>query len=841
VHGLKAYVESVVACARGEIHHLDIIPSVQPWAPDEIRERARNAGAEPSRSDRIRAFSQFLNAERHVLQKLASHPHSFVQHAYNSANSGPVAAAAEAIIEAETQPVFLLRSPHQRPAQNPDPALIRTIEVPGGAIEGVIAASTAGGDVGLTSYGARVVHVWDLETGKRLHTLEGHENRVTCVSVTPDGRRAISGGADDALCVWDLESGRRVNRFRADGSLSCVSITPDGERAFSGSFEKLTLWDLALAQPLLVIERSGMFFADLSVTPDGRVALSLCRRRWSSESTLVLWDLTSGRCLRELAGQPCSDATVRLAADGRRAIAGGVEKHLRVWNLETPESVDTLAGHSRPVLCVAITADGKRAVSGSDDNTLRIWDLDQSRCIKTFEGHTDRVTSLDITPDGVRAVSGSCDGTLRVWDVEKGVSLRESERHRASVTSLDFTPDGRTLVSGGEDLVLRTWDLETGGYLTSLEPEEVRYQGYPDKRAMEGRSRMVFTPGAGRVVAATVTLIPDEWKVGSAGRREQSLRVLDTSDLQECLTIEERACDLDFSPSGRSAIVGSFDNELRVWDLETGECLRNLGIRREGWSDWIQCVSVSPDGKVAAALSSDKTLRLWSLEEAACLRTLEGEGSGLITADGRKMVVSGSDGSLSVLDARSGERLNRFEGCAGTIEGLTVTPDCRYLISGSGDCIVRVWDLGSGECAGIYHAGAAITSISAVSSVAAFGCGTSDGEVMTLAMKNLSLGPMVVTPVRMWLYGRGGASGRWADQLSAACKWCGSRFPVSRKILDVIDAIQRSAGQKPGRSGCLDLPQDAWTDRLLLSECAGCRRPLRYNPFLVDERESAGL
>jgi hypothetical protein len=208
VHGLKAYVESVVACARGEIHHLDIIPSVQPWAPDEIRERARNAGAEPSRSDRIRAFSQFLNAERHVLQKLASHPHSFVQHAYNSANSGPVAAAAEAIIEAETQPVFLLRSPHQRPAQNPDPALIRTIEVPGGAIEGVIAASTAGGDVGLTSYGARVVHVWDLETGKRLHTLEGHENRVTCVSVTPDGRRAISGGADDALCVWDLESGR---------------------------------------------------------------------------------------------------------------------------------------------------------------------------------------------------------------------------------------------------------------------------------------------------------------------------------------------------------------------------------------------------------------------------------------------------------------------------------------------------------------------------------------------------------------------------------------------------------------------------------------------------------
>lgn len=834
---LKDYAERVVAYARGEVDHLDIIPSVRPWGPEEIQERAGDAGRELSGADRIRLFAQFVEAECHVLSKLAFHPRFFVQHAYNYASSAPVAEAAESVIQGEVQSLLLLRSSQQRPAHNPNPALVRTIEESKQwkGMHGIVAASTASGDIAVASFGTSVLHVWNLRTGECLATLEGHEGEVRCVSITPDGRRAVSGGADGALCLWDLESGRRVNRFQAaEGSLSCVSITPDGERAFSGSFEYLTSWDLELAEPLFAIERPGMFVAELSVTPDFRLALLICRPRWSPESTLDLWDLVSGRCF-QLGVQREAVTSASLSADGRRAVTGSVDRSIWLWNLETGECVDTLAGHTAPVQCVAITADGKRVVSGSQDKTLKIWDLEESRCIKTFEGHTQMVWTLDVTPDGARAVSGGNDGTLRVWDVEKGICLGASEKHSRLVENLDFTPDGRNLISGGDDLILRTWNLETGEYVTSLGAEETSHHRYPGKRALEGHSRMVFTPGWERVVKVTRTLIPDEWKVDSAGRQEASLRVFDANSFEERLTIEEKTCDLDFSPSGRRAVVGSFNNELRLWDLETGERLRNLGIRREGISDHIHCVRVSPDGKTAAALSSDKTLRLWSLEEAECLRTLEGEGSALVTGDGRKIVVGGSDHSLSVFDAASGECLDRFEGCAGKTESLSVTPDCRYLISGSGDNTVRVWDLETGEPAGIYHAGAGITTLSDVSSVAAFGCGTGDGEVITLAMKNISMGPMVVTPVKMWLYGDGASSGRWDDHLTAACKWCGARFPVSSEILDVIEAIRRSAGAGPGGSLCFSLPEDAWNEQLLLSECPRCNGALRFNPFVADD------
>jgi WD40 repeat protein len=48
--------------------------------------------------------------------------------------------------------------------------------------------------------------VWDLEAGKSM-VLQSHANSVKSVSVTADGRRAVSGSWDKTLRVWNLETG----------------------------------------------------------------------------------------------------------------------------------------------------------------------------------------------------------------------------------------------------------------------------------------------------------------------------------------------------------------------------------------------------------------------------------------------------------------------------------------------------------------------------------------------------------------------------------------------------------------------------------------------------------
>ena len=64
-----------------------------------------------------------------------------------------------------------------------------------------------------------------------LRTLEGHSDKVWSVSVTPDGRRAVSGSGDKTLRVWDLESGRCLRTLTGHSVwVTSVSVTPDGRQ-----------------------------------------------------------------------------------------------------------------------------------------------------------------------------------------------------------------------------------------------------------------------------------------------------------------------------------------------------------------------------------------------------------------------------------------------------------------------------------------------------------------------------------------------------------------------------------------------------------------------------------
>jgi WD40 repeat protein len=102
------------------------------------------------------------------------------------------------------------------------------------------------------------------------------------------------------------------------------------------------------------------------------------------------------------------------------------------------------------------------------------------------------------------------------------------------------------------------------------------------------------------------------------------------------------------SPDGRFALSGSFDHTLKLWEVESGHCLRTF----EGHTDWVESVCLSADGHYALSGSKDKTLKLWEVASGRCLRTFEGHtdnvSSVCLSADGRYALSGCHDKTLKL-------------------------------------------------------------------------------------------------------------------------------------------------------------------------------------------------
>jgi WD40 repeat protein len=174
------------------------------------------------------------------------------------------------------------------------------------------------------------VHLWDIQTGKELKALAGHQGFVYGVAFSPDGRQALSGGAtDNTMILWDLQTGKAVRRFQGiGGQLRTVAFSPDGRKA-------------------------------------------IC----AGEATLRLWDLQAGREIQRFQGHTAQTYAVAFSPDGRRLITGGADNTIRYWDVASGRELHIFRGHNSAIFSLAFSPGGGRVVSGSADNTVRLWGL----------------------------------------------------------------------------------------------------------------------------------------------------------------------------------------------------------------------------------------------------------------------------------------------------------------------------------------------------------------------------------------------------------------------------------------------------------------------------------
>lgn len=606
----------------------------------------------------VDSVRRILDREAHYLRVWMpdANPSFLLQQFHNRAASlGLVGLSSAAGAELDAANDFHLRVRWRKGGESS--RLLRTFTEHSGLVTAVDVM--ADGRV-VTGASDNTIRVWDPEIGASEPPLKTDE---WVWSISAKDHVVVAGIDDGSLVVWNRVSGR-VDSYRADSRpIHRLVFTSDGTLV-SASDDSIRVWDLKSGESTILFrdQRRGR-----ALLPDGEGRLLA----GSVDGCVRRWDVHSGA--EELLYRH-GEAVVSIAmARGGRIISAAPDS-LVIW--------DPISGKTTPILGLGnginalLVLDGDRLITGSEDHTIKILDLATWQ-LEPLYGHFLAVNGLALTSKR-RLVSVSDDSTAKVWDVTSPSSQTDVESvHRSSVYPVGVTPD-RTMVSGSADCTVKLWDFESGRLKSTLSG----HRGPVDGIAVTPQGQVISTGG---------------WSFEPEKCSVLSWDLL--SGEAEPMAFDANWPDMLMSTPDGNVVGATRRGVLLIWELNPRPDLSkviqlNRSTRSHG-DRLLFSLSVARDGRIAAGWD-DATITLTdpqTEETEAIVVGSEITHTAIIATSDGGLIVGSSDGKIRIL-GRSG-RLQELRGHKGVVHALALEDD-RFLLSGSHDKTLRLWDLSAG-------------------------------------------------------------------------------------------------------------------------------------------------
>ncbi|EEP81494.1 sulfur metabolite repression control protein [Uncinocarpus reesii 1704] len=275
----------------------------------------------------------------------------------------------------------------------------------------------------------RTIKVWNWRTGECISTYTGHHGGVICLHF--DATTLASGSMDNTVKIWNFQDkSTRVLRGHADW-INSVKIDSLSRTVFTASDDlTVRLWDLdtgncihtytghvGQVQQVVLLPREFEFEEH-----DSEDTQSLTSTGASTDSEHEHHNHHHDHndpeetSLSAPSSLPMSPAFDAIFAHGRPApprymVTAALDSTLRLWEVPTGRCLRTFFGHIEGVW--ALGADTLRIVSGAQDQMTKVWCPRTGRCERTFTGHRGPVTCIGLSDS--RLATGSEDSEVRMY------------------------------------------------------------------------------------------------------------------------------------------------------------------------------------------------------------------------------------------------------------------------------------------------------------------------------------------------------------------------------------------------------------------------------------------
>jgi len=454
-------------------------------------------------------------------------------------------------------------------------------------------------------------------------------------------------------------------------------------------FINLQLWRASLSHypELKTIESRGRYVEDLALSPDNRLLAAGTR-----DGLVRIYDTSSGRCLKELAGHEDCVTAVDFSPDGRWLASGSFDASIRLWDVEKGTEIALLSGHEGPVNAVCFSPGGQVLATGGDDSLVIVWDLAARKPAVTFREHSGSVNSVAFNSDGKFMVSGSDDFSARLWDMETRQQLHKLSFTSVSIQSVAFrqTEDNVVLAGYGNGRFIQ-WYTEVN----------------PGTKIGEYRGHTGTISSVASLPASTVLI---------SGCYDHTIRIWYSGAQYSVLSGHRGPVrSIEISEDGTVLASGSHDGTIKLWKLDIDEKMTYL----DGHEANINAVVYSPDGRFLASAGDDSVIKLWDLEKDASPALLEGHEDGVLSLafgpDSRLLISGGVDRTIILWNVESREKMAVLSGHTNQVDSVAVSPDGLLAASGSLDKTVRIWDISSKKQTGLLEGHGSLVSALAFS------------------------------------------------------------------------------------------------------------------------------
>ena len=452
-----------------------------------------------------------------------------------------------------------------------------------------------------------MLRLWDLATGKEVRRFGKFSGRPLSLAFSPDGKTITSGGPGDGprgpgeANVWEVSTGKRLHTLKQPTHWFAAIVSPDGKTvaADGAGSEGILLYAAATGKETGKLVMRGWGANPYAFSWDGKLLATA-----GSFTAIQIWDVRTGKPIHRIGGHQGEISAIVFANKGRFLATAGREGAL-LWDAATGKEIAVLREDQRsdqePVL--AASANGNYLAVGAQDVVL--FNARTGRVLHRIDEDLLSRECLGFSPDSRSLLSASWGGSFKVWDTVTGKQSRQlggSKEHpdlleNSHWYAIGFSESGSPItagVDGREGLTLfGQWDWKTG-----------KTSQLFLKRRVGGTGRQVIVSPNGRFCAYV-------------GLRDQ-VHLLRPSTGREILHFKtppvknsgvSSVWSLAISPDGRTVATGHYDGSVRLWEVATGKERRCF----VGHQDRVRALAFSPDGKRLASASIDTSVLVWAV------------------------------------------------------------------------------------------------------------------------------------------------------------------------------------------------------------------------------------